>query len=63
MNVNYFLKKAIKYLDLDSHNAITMKNDFRNGFADEWRESFVGTPLEEDFEEIVDKLRKKDDLK
>ena len=61
--IDNFLKKAFRILDLGDYNKITMRNDFRSGFADEWRDSFKGTPLEEEFEAIVEELRMEDDLR
>lgn len=49
-----FYKKAIKLLDLGKeHSQVSLKNDIETLALNEWRESFIGTPLEDEFEQLV----------
>lgn len=49
-----FYERAIKMLDLgEKRTQVSLKNDINTLALHEWRETFTGTPLEDEFEELV----------
>lgn len=52
-NILTFLKKVYKKLDLGPQTYISMRNDFKNGHLDEWRNFFMNTPYEDEFEDLI----------
>lgn len=49
-----FYERAIKMLDLgEKRSQVSLKNDINTLALHEWRETFTGTPLEDEFEELV----------
>lgn len=49
-----FYNRAIKMLDLcEKRSQVSLKNDINTLALHEWRETFSGTPLEDEFEDLV----------
>ena len=48
-----FLQKVYKKLEFGPHTYTAVRNDFKNGYLDEWRNLFAGTQYEDEFEDLI----------